>query len=772
MKKSISLIFSLSLLNSSTLTVTNIKEKNNDLYVLNLQSKDSFSCSIENSSSLKDKIKCNITNFDKNITKDSKYFNLILSPSLLSISPKYNYKIYKKDSKIYDKLNFSSTSKTYNSIDILFYKKDTEYVTKQENIEHLAFDINYEKLELDIINVLKDDLKPILNSANADRINYIQELFDAGKYDSVLDNCRRLLKDNDTLFKNELVLFKIRAMDKLLSSHLKVKFSYDTLDLVVDDFLDSFPSDKNLPEVLYYKVKTAFKNGRYTKAIPHVDKLSKNFSDNKFTHLAEILKAEKLFIKRDGKFKAIKLLKNVLYKTKYQDIALKSAYALIKNYIILKNSKQARFYLDKILNSNKEYLNHDFKESFSLAKKFSKEKDYASANDICKILIVDNKDELLYKNYANWLEKDNKKDLAYKIYKKYIREYQEGIYIDLIKEKIDKVLLDVNETNSSKQHEDIDIVMKNYKDDPIYKKALIKKVRLYQNEKKYSNILDLESKLKDINQTSYVDSAASSLFRDYIYKKRCKDSINLVDRYKISVDTNLSYELTKCYFAWARYRDANAIVDKQISDIDITNKAKWLYLGIKTSNRVGKYSKSISMFNDLEKLININEQYSDILYIIFDSQYKLNKIEDAILVGDKIKVLYPNSPQTIDVYDSIVKYAYKNKNDSMLELYAIRLLKLQKRLKVQTYSPRVDLLLIQALGRLNKYKKALSYFADAILTKTINDTEKAQLLYLAGELSLKLNNQEQAKEFFIKCGTDIKNSMWQKLCSDSLKLLD
>lgn len=771
MKKSISLIFSLSLLNASTLTLTNIKDDGSDLYILNLQSSGNFYCEIEDSFSLKDKIKCNILNLDKNISKKSNYFDLELSNNKLTIYPKYKYKIFKKNSEIYNKLNFKPHNKTYNSIDILFYKDKSRYVKKNSS-DNLAFNIEFEKSELDIIDVLKDDLRPILNSANADKIRYIKELFDAGKYDSVLDNCGRYLKQNSSLFTNELLLYKIRAMDRQLKQKIKVDFTYDTLDNVVNDFIDRFPSDKNIPEILYYKVKTVFKNGRYAKAVPHVDKLSKNFPDNIFTHYAEILKAEKLFQKRDSKNKAIKLLKEVLYKTKYEEIALKAAYKLIDNYLVQNNVKQANFYLQKILKSKKDYLLEDFKKSFSLAKKFSNQKDYKSANEIGRVLITNNKDETFYKNFAQWLEDDGKKGEAYSIYKKYISEFPEGIYIDLIKVKVDKVLLDVSETNSSKVHDDIDHVIKSYKNDPVYKKALIKKVKLFDEAKKYQSILDLSDELKDINQTNYIDSAATNLFTNNIYKKRCKESINLVDRYKITVDNNTSYNLAECYFNWARYKDADLIIDNQIEDINITNRAKWLYLGIKTSNRVDKHSDALAMFGDLEKLVDIEQEYSDILFKVFESYYKLDKIDEALEIVKKIETIYPNSPLTIDVYDGVVKYAKKNKNDLMLQIYARRLLKLQKNLKVQTYSPRVDLLLIQALGRLNKDSKALSYFADAILTKTINDTEKAQLLYLAGELSLKLKNQEQAKEFFIKCGTDIKSSMWQKLCSDSLKLLE
>ena len=108
----------------------------------------------------------------------------------------------------------------------------------------------------------------------------------------------------------------------------------------------------------------------------------------------------------------------------------------------------------------------------------------------------------------------------------------------------------------------------------------------------------------------------------------------------------------------------------------------------------------------------------------------------------------------------------------MIEYYAKKLLDLQKSLKVSTYSPQVDLELIKALMNLGKNKEALKYFAIAYMDKKKSDVQKAELLYLAGEASLKLKKIKEAKEFFSKCGSEVKSKLWVNLCSESLKLID
>jgi len=313
--------------------------------------------------------------------------------------------------------------------------------------------------------------------------------------------------------------------------------------------------------------------------------------------------------------------------------------------------------------------------------------------------------------------------------------------------------------------------MKNYSDDPIYKKALLEKVKLLYKNKEYEQILKLSDKLKDINQTKYIDKSAQKLVYNYLNNKMCSDAINIVDRFKVSISPKKLYDLADCYYQYARYKDSLTLAKKIIQSQDATDNYKWYFLAIRSASKLRDWTTAIKLYVDLLKLENVKIQ-KDIYYDVFYSYLGLKYVDKALEIVNILENEFGYDPKLLDVYYELVKYYKSKKIDLSLVLYGKKLLKLQKHLKVQTYSPIVDILVIKSLKNLNKYKEALSFFADAYLSKNINDTQKAQLLYLAGELSLKMKNKKQAKEFFTKCGTDVKSKMWQRLCSESLKLIE
>ncbi|MMZ67335.1 hypothetical protein D1872_299140 [compost metagenome] len=107
----------------------------------------------------------------------------------------------------------------------------------------------------------------------------------------------------------------------------------------------------------------------------------------------------------------------------------------------------------------------------------------------------------------------------------------------------------------------------------------------------------------------------------------------------------------------------------------------------------------------------------------------------------------------------------------MLEVnYAKKVIDLKKRYKVKAYSPKIEILYAHGLQKIGKYKKALSVVLD-LLNKPLTDAQKAEVLYLAGELSLALGKQKEAVEFYTKCGEIVKDSAWQKLCAENLEIL-
>ncbi len=744
---------------SSTLDISKFFYDKREYLDLRLSSKSGFECKEVIDYSLKTKIICDLK-FDTNISKEFELFYLDINDSL-KITPKYRYKIisFKVDGTFFK--------------NIIFFKDKSPFFNQNQNLDGLDFKVDYKINHNFYIPVLNDDLTPKVKIDDAHKLLFAKKLYQKGDFDSVVKFVDKEL-EKENRFESDLMLLKLKALDKILDDKYEKKYSYDDIKDLADLFLEKFPSNKNYTQVAFYKIKALFKMGKKKSAIKLLDNLKSSFEGDFYVEKSLIQKAK--FFSYSKREDSKKILYDLLYSTKHIDIALKSAYLLTKYNLLDNDTDEAKKYIKKILFSKPEYLLKDLKDSYNLAKKFASLKDYKDAVKIAKVLSKIKKDEEFLKNYAWWLDKAGLKDDGYKAYKKYLKTYPNGRYVEFVKERIQKILLDVNETNSSKKLSDIENVMKKYKNDPIYKKALLKKVELLKSENRFENILEMEQNLKDINRSDYIDFAAKKLFDRYASKNDCQKMILIVDKYEIKIDNeNKLFMLSKCYYDFSMYKESSEIALKFLKNSNDDNEIqKWYYLAIKSLIKLKDFKEAQILFSDFEKLIDIdNSKYKDIYYQMLKVYINLNEKNKIFEAVEKIEKLFLDAPKNLDVYYQVLKYLIKNKeSDLLIVYYAKKLLKLQKKLKVFTYSVEVDILLIKSLIKLNKNKEALKYFADAYLDKNKTDVQKSQLLFLAGEASLNLGKKEQAKEFFSKCGSETKSKMWLKLCSESLKLID
>ena len=753
------------------LEVLKMKDEGKDIYHLILSSEKDFICKKTTDYNLEDKIFCQIES-ENNISQSKHFelFDLSINNNEITIIPKKNYKIFYDDEEIYNKKLFED-KKRYKKIDIIFYDNIPTVLNYEVAKENLNFDINYIKSNYSYIDVLNDNLTPIDSLRDVTKIDFIKKLYKKGDFIGVVKKADRELEKGN-IYSSEILLFKIRALDKILDDKRENGYNFEDIETACDFFIDNYPSNKDLTEVYYYKIKSLFKRGKYKKAIILTNEITKNFKDDYFTQKARILKAKSLFSRRNTKYKSYKILKDVLFNTKYVDNALESAFTLVNNYLNDSDAKSAKVYLEKIIKYNKDYLLDKYDQAYNIAKKFAGLKDFKTAYKIGSILEKKQITEELLKNIAVWAEKANMSEIAYKYYKKYLKQYPDGKFSDFVKEKLDKVLINIKDENVTKKIYDIDQVLQKYSNEPIYKKALIKKVKLLMEEQRYKDVLNLSKKLEDINATKYVRESAQKILYSYLSKNDCINAVNIVDKYGVSVNNEKLYELAKCYYDVARYKESLELARKFIRSENFDEETKWYFIAIKSAFKQKNWTMAIKLYEDLKQLAKPYEIDKNIYVALFYSYFNLKYIDKSLGILSYLEKNDPKNPKLLDIYYKLVKY-YKDKGiDLSVVIYAKKLLKLQKELKIEVYSPVVDIMLIKSLESLNRYKEALKYFADAYLSKNINDSQKAQLLYLAGEISLKNKKIEQAKEFFIKCGTDVKSQMWQKLCSENLKMLE
>jgi tetratricopeptide (TPR) repeat protein len=320
----------------------------------------------------------------------------------------------------------------------------------------------------------------------------------------------------------------------------------------------------------------------------------------------------------------------------------------------------------------------------------------------------------------------------------------------------------------------IDNILSKYPNDPIYKKALIAKAQILIEKREYKKLFALEKKLKANDGAKFLQYGAQKKVSEDLKTYNCKEAMYLLDEYNITVQAKDEERLFKCLMKFAKYKQALKIAQNHLEEKALPKRLEWMYQTLKVYSKLDKNKSVIMMGEDIEKLSKVLKikRYDDIVYEKAEAYYNLKEYDEMMLREvKKAEELFPDNVKNIDLFSRVLRYAKNKKNDLLTASYAKKIITLQKKHKISDYSPMVELDYVNALKRLKQFSKALKEDVKLLYIK-LTDTQRANVLYIAGELSLKTGKQQEAKEFFIKCGEIVEDSAWQKLCAENLKLLE
>jgi tetratricopeptide (TPR) repeat protein len=312
-----------------------------------------------------------------------------------------------------------------------------------------------------------------------------------------------------------------------------------------------------------------------------------------------------------------------------------------------------------------------------------------------------------------------------------------------------------------------------YPNDSVYKKALLEKARTYVKNKKFRELFEIKDLLEANGGKDILKSAAKKMVENDLKNDRCKSAIYMSQEYNVTIAENNQKKFFECLSRLGKYKQALAISKSYVDHKDLSIKLYWLYQTLQMYSKLGNSIKVLELSEDIEKLSGLLkiDNYNDIAYNKVEAYFDLRSNDELMLQEvKKVEKLFPNDIKNIDLFSKVVRYAKKNKNDTTIAIYTKKIIDLQERYKLNDYSPLVELDYINALKRLKQYDKALKEDLKLLYVK-LTDKQKANVLYVAGELSLKLDKIVEAREFFTKCGEIVDDSAWQGLCAESLKLL-
>jgi tetratricopeptide (TPR) repeat protein len=784
MHKSIFLIFLPLYLISASINMNIMRDNNQTYSVVHLEDSNDIRCEVKMNAAFKDVLICH---FQRRALKykqplENRYFKISFQENRIQIVPKYHFHYYPfKKSFIKDNVVDSYKSAPYKHWIIVGYKdKSSIFTTK--NHEGLAFPITFQKLSPPMIGELNFDLHPVEKNIDANAIIKIKRAYNKKKYEKVLKEANYLLEEKKSVFSNEAKLYKIRALDKIIHSTDAIS-QEDGLDPneIIDlalEWIAENPSNDHLAEMYMYIAKTYIKLGRSSKAKKYLEILEREYKDSKFNYLAKLANADKIY-KVKSKDEGIKLYKEILYNTDDFDIASMAALKLANAYIDKENIKKAKLFLEKVISANKAFIKSHAKESYAIAKTFAENNESNLSIQIASLLKEDiDKTDIdageLKKNIAYWYEKMHNYDKAVALYKKYLEEEKYGKYRDFVSERLDKVMLNSAEENITKKLSYLDNIMIKYKGDAIYAKALLAKANLYLKNRNYEAILSMEKELKKYHGDALLKEVAKKQLAIYYHDRACRKAVALEEEYNLTIEPSEEEAAFHCYVKLSKYKEALAISKAKIKSDALPQRLKWTYNSAKIYKKMGKYKALILAADDVEKLQKLlkSSAYNDIIYDKIEGYYYLGGYDELMLAEvKKVEKLFPQHVKNLDVYEKVLSYAKKRKDSSLIINYAKKMIDLQEKYRLETYTPKVQLDYINALRDKGRYKQALDEVLK-LLYKKLNDTQRAHVLYLAGDLSEKFKKIKEAKEFYTKCGEIVENSAWVELCSENLQLLE
>jgi tetratricopeptide (TPR) repeat protein len=765
---------------AASLTLNEAKDHNKSFSIIHIKDSEDFLCKVKMRNDFKDIVICV---FEEKITpsilRSNRDFSIKSVGNELRIIPKAKMVLEPlQDDFITTNIIKADKTRNHKHWMVIGYKKGIK-LFEQSKRDGIDFEIIYQDKGLPFVGSLDLNGLPIVQKSDAIGMRQIREAYKEKDYERVIKFSDDLLENKDRVFSEEAGLYKLRAMDKLAwQDGGKSNIDTDELLETAKEWIQNNPSSKYLPEVLMYISKMYYKLGHTGKGDEYSDILKEEFYDSKYNKIAQIHKADRVYKNRKRRAEAIKIYKEVLYNTDDLNIASLAASKISSKYLDNNKIDLAVDFYKKVINANEAYIKEHPKESYEFAKKFAKAEQYDLAIEIVTLLLNQKqkkeKKDQMYKDVAYWYELSGNKKMAYTLYKQYLKEYPRGEYAGFVNSRLDRVLLDVGEKNITKKMENINNILTNYPNDPVYKKALIEKAQILSQERNFNELFAMEAELKKYGGYKLLKYGAEKKISDDLKNDNCKDAIYLAQEYNATISPKYEMKYFECLIRTASYQKALDIAKTHLKERELPTRLEWMYLALKAYSKLDQNKKVILLAEDIEKLSKIvqTDKYNDIVYAKAEAYYNLKEYDELMLSEvRKAEKLFPDDIRNIDLFMKVLRYAKNRKNDLLIVNYAKKIIQLQLKHKINHYSPLVELDYINALKRLKQYDKALKEDLKLLYVK-LTDKQRANVLYIAGELSLKMEKPKEAKEFFIKCGEIVEDSAWQKLCAQSLELLD
>ncbi|MGL2779200.1 tetratricopeptide repeat protein [Helicobacter pylori] len=778
-------------LNALSLTLTQGKEGGEDFSVLTLRHNKAFSCSyinekppsgIEASLSIihaKRPIECVIDSIPKEgfTPLENAFFNITYSMRqqqfILHIKPKVMRRLtlfsFDRDYKKAIPLFVENDAKA-KMWQIIGYDQKIPFLSEKDNAQKgLNFPITIKNAQTPIIQELDVNNKPLLTTKGYDLNAYLEakKQMDSQAYFDALRTISRAFKNYpQTIFKKDLYLLEIIALGKL---GIKKSLLID----IGTQWIKNYPTDPNIPEALYYVAKALDENNNYKQAVRYYKRILLEYKNSRYAPLAQMRLAIEAAESSDLS-SASMLFKEAFSNAKDKESASEIALNWAEAEINYQNFNNAKYLIDKVVQSNPDYLSTHSESALELLKLLKKNQMNESAIEIAQLLLnqdddVKAKEQALYDLGALYARiKDFKNAHLYNL--RYLQDHAELDKASVVRARDEKALFSM-EGNTQEKIAHYDKIIQNFPNSNEAQKALELKAQLLFDNKRYAEVLSMQKNLP--KDSPLIQKTLNILAKTPLENHRCKEALKYLSQIT-AFEFNPKEEIQAfdcLYFASLKEKAQIIALNALKAAKTPSEKLVWLYRLGRNYYRLGDFKNSTLASKDaliLAQSLNQKEFY-DIAFVLFSDYMQNNEKGLALNLYAFLEKHFKDDKRMALVYFKLLE---NEKDPKSVKIYATSLLKLQDAYKDYSYTPFGEFALIDAYRTTKDYLKALETL-DKLLNRRLSLEDHQKALYLQSSLLDLTNQKAKSKASLEKC-VQLKQkdqtNAWQNLCEQGLNL--
>ncbi|MGL2432108.1 tetratricopeptide repeat protein [Helicobacter pylori] len=778
-------------LNALSLTLTQGKEGGEDFSVLTLRNDKAFSCSyvnekppsgIEASLSImhaKRPIECVIDSIPKEgfTPLENAFFNITYSMRqqqfILHIKPKVMRRLtlfsFDRDYKKAIPLFVENDAKA-KMWQIIGYDQKIPFLSEKDNAQKgLNFPIIIKDAQTPIIQELDVNNKPLLTTKGYDLDAYLEakKQMDSQAYFDALRTISRAFKNYpQTIFKKDLYLLEIIALGQL---GIKKSLLID----IGTQWIKNYPTDPNIPEALYYVAKALDENNNYKQAMHYYKRILLEYKNSRYAPLAQMRLAIEAAEASDLS-NASMLFKEAFSNAKDKESASEIALNWAEAEINYQNFNNAKYLIDKVVQSNPDYLSTHSELALELLKLLKKNQMNESAIEIAQLLLnqdddVKAKEQALYDLGALYARiKDFKNAHLYNL--QYLQDHAELERASVVRARDEKALFSM-EGNTQEKIAHYDKIIQNFPNSNEALKALELKAQLLFDNKRYAEVLSMQKNLP--KDSPLIQKTFNILAKTPLENHRCEEALKYLSQIT-AFEFNPKEEIQAfdcLYFASLKEKAQIIALNALKAAKTPSEKLVWLYRLGRNYYRLGDFKNSTLASKDaliLAQSLNKKEFY-DIAFVLFSDYMQNNERELALNLYAFLEKHFKDDKRMALVYFKLLE---NEKDPKSVKIYATSLLKLQDAYKDYSYTPFGEFALIDAYRVTKDYLKALEAL-DKLLNHRLSLEDHQKALYLQSSLLDLTNQKAKSKASLEKC-VQLKQkdqtNAWQNLCEQGLNL--